>query len=80
MYKYTLKPYLRNRILKRQMDWGFVAQLLHDAGIARSLDNHVALARYSDVTFYSKKKVSFVPSKVGTLLPVVFYDEVEICH
>lgn len=77
MYKYTLKPYLRNRVRNRQMDFGFTTQLLHDAGVS-NFENFIALCTYSDVTFYSKKKVLFVPAKNGILLPVVFYEEEEI--
>lgn len=78
MYKYTLKPYLRKRVQNRDMPWGFVHQLLHDAGMERDYSNYETLARRSNVTFFSKKKVLQVPASNGILLPVVWFDEVEI--
>lgn len=77
MFKYTLKPYLRSRQGKfGGMPWGFVSQLMHDAGMDRgNYTLHTALSYYSDVTFYSKKKLTHVPAKNGILLPVRFYDE-----
>ena len=79
MYKYTLKPYLLSR--KRMfggMPYGYVNQLIHDAGLERTYEMHTTLSWFSDVTFYSPKRVSHVPARNGILLPVVFYDETEI--
>ncbi len=60
------------------MDWGFVCQLLHDAGLPRDLTYHDAVSRYSNVIFFSDTKLSYIPVRNGVLLPVMFFDEIEI--
>lgn len=80
MYKYTLKPYLRQKMNRgpyRFMEWEFVNQLMKDNKLS-GYDVHITISAYSDVVFYSKKKLLQVPAANGILLPVALYDEVEI--
>ncbi len=80
MYKYTLKPYLHQRLHTGYwsgQNYGYVHQIMKDNHLS-GFTIHDAIAHFSNVVFYSNKQVLQIPARNGILLPVALYDEVEI--